>query len=381
MTKAWVALLFAGALLLPVSSSPAAAAYAPKLVVTPASPGSATADVTVALLNTSGDEATARSVVYLPLGYRTKRPAAGVLIGRASLTAVTPAGGLTTLSGAVTAAVAADVAGSSCAPASASASASAPASGTVWLLEVSRNRALVRIPLLVAPAPQAAATFAAATITACWPAPGATELRGLLPSSLTLALGSVALTAPTAAGTYRWRAQLTPYTDGADRSENVARTVEVQSLVLIPAALRISATLTMRRTPVDVKVTRAVNGRPVTVVEHRVLLTRYASLTGTATEADSGIEGTPVDVLGASSATRLRGLTQVTPDARGAFATLIQINTTAKTVYFRAELELGVRDRGVAGCVASFGASVPCISASSGALKLTSPLVRLATGR
>ena len=280
-------------------------------------------------------------------------------------------------------AVAADVAGSPCASDSASTPASAPASasGTVWLLEVSRNRALVRIPLLVAPAPQAAATFAAATITACWPAPGAAELRGLLPSSLTLTLGSVALTAPTAAGTYRWRAQLTPYGGGADRVENVAGTVEVQSLVLIPAALRISATLTMRRTPVDVKVTRAVNGRPVTVVEHRVLVTRYASLTGTATEADSGIEGTPVDVLGASSPTRLRGLTQVTADARGAFATLIQINTTAKTVYFRAQLELGVRDRGAAGCVASFGASVPCSSASSGALTLTSPLVRLATGR
>jgi hypothetical protein len=371
MKKARVALVCGVALLLLLPVSAAAAAYAPQLVVTPASPGSGTAGVTIAVLGTSGQEATARSVVYLPLGYRTRRPAAGVLIGKASMTAVTPAGGLTTLSGTVTAAAAADFANSAC----------AAGFEAVWVLEVLRNRTLIKIPLLVAPPPAAAATFAAATITVCWPAPGATAVRGLLPTSLTFALGSSALTAPPAAGTYRWRAQLTPYTAGAGGGENVAGTVEAQSLVLTPAALRLSAKLTMRRTPVDVKVTRTVNGRPVTVVEHRVLVTRYASLTGTATEGDAGLEGAIVDVLGASSPTKLRGLTQATADARGAFATLIQINTTAKTVYFSAQLELAVRDRGTAACVASFGATVPCVSSSSGVLSLTTPVVRLATGR
>lgn len=370
MKKAWVALLFGVAVLLPLPNSSAAAAYAPKLVVTPASPGFGTAGVTVALRGTGSEDATARSVVYLPLGYRTGRPAAGVLIGKASLTAVTPAGGLTTLSGTVTAAAVADFAGSAC----------AAGFDAVWLLEVLRNRTLIRIPLLVAPA---AATFAAATITACWPAPGAAEAGGLRPSSLTFALGSSALMAPTTAGTYRWRAQLTPFTagGGGGAGENVAGTVEAQSLVVIPALLRLSAKLTIRRTPVEVKVTRTVNNRPVTVVEHRVLVTRYASLAGTVTKAEAGLESATVNVLGASSPTKLRRLTQVTPDARGAFATLIQINTTAKTAYFRAELELGMRDRGAAECVASFGASVPCVSSSSGALTLTSPLVWLATGR
>lgn len=371
MKNAWVALLVGVASLVPLPTSSAAAAYVPKLVVTPASPGSGTTDVTVALLGTSSADATARSVVYLPLGYRTRRPAAGVLIGKASLIAVTPAGGLTTLSGTVTAAVAADFAETAC----------ASDFDAVWMLEVLRNRALIRIPLLVAPAPAAAATFAAATITACWPAPGTAEAGGLRPSSLTFALGSSALTGPPAAGTYRWRVQLTPYTAGAGGGENAAGTVEAQSLVLIPAVLRVSAKLTIRRTPVDVKVTRTVNGQRVTVIERRVLVTRYASLAGTATEAEAGLEDAAVDVLGASSPAKLRALTQVTPDARGAFVTLIQINTTAKTVYFQAELELDVRDRGAAGCVASFGASMPCVSSSSGALALTSPLVRLATGR
>ena len=375
LKTASVALLFGVAVLLPLPSSSAAAAYAPKLAVTPASPDFGTADVTVALRGTGSEDATARSVVYLPLGYSTGHPAAGTLIGEASLTAVTPAGGLTTLSGTVTAAAAADFAGSAC----------TAGFDAVWLLEVLRNRTLIRIPLLVAPAPEAAATFAAATITACWPAPGTAAAGGLQPTSLTFTLGSAALMAPTTAGTYRWRAQLTPFTAGggagAGAGENVAGTVEAQSLALGPTLLRLSAKLTIRRTPVDVKVTRTVNNRPVTVVEHRVLVTRYASLAGTATEAAAGLAGATVDVLGASSPTKLRGLTQVTADARGAFATLIQINTTAKLAYFRAKLKLALRDRGAAGCVASFGASVPCVSLSSGALALTSPLVQLATGR
>lgn len=370
MQKAWVTLLFGGALLLPFPSSAAAAAYAPQLVVTPASPSSGTADITIALVGTAGEEATARSIFYLPLGYHARRPAAGVQIGTARLNAVTPAGGLTTLTGTIIAVAAADYTGSAC------------ASGfdAVWLLEVLRNRTTIRIPLLVAPAPTAAATFAAATVTACWPAPGAAEAGGLRPSSLSFVLDSSAVTAPTAAGTYRWRVQLTPYTAAGGGGENTAGTVEAQSLVLIPPALRLSAKLTIRRTPVEVKVTRTVNGRPVTVVEQRVLVTRFASLTGSATEAEAGLQDAAVDVLGASSPAKLRQLTQVTADARGDFATLVQINTTVKYVTFQAQLELGVRNRGAAACIASFGAT-PCVSASSGALTLASRPVQLATGR
>ena len=370
MKKAWVALALSCALLLPLPISSAAAAYAPRLVVTPASPGSGTADVTVALLGTDGDDVTARSVVYLPLGYRTRQPAVGAQLGTARLNAVTPAGGLTTLTGAVRAVAAADYAGSTC----------AVGADVVWLVEVARSSTVIRIPLLVTPAPPAAATIAAATITACWPGPGTPDAEGLRPTSLTFVLGSTAVASPTATGTYRWRAQLTPFGAAAGAGENAAGTVEAQSLVLIPLALRLSAKLTVRRTPIDLKVTRTVNGRPLTVVEHRVLVTRFALLTGSATEADAGLQEAPIDVQGASSPTRLHQLTQIAADARGNFTTLVQINTNAKAVTWRASLELGVRDRGAAACIASFGA-IPCVSATSGALTLTSRAVRLATGR
>lgn len=348
----------------------AAAAYAPKLVVTPAAPRSGTSGVTVELLGADADDTTARSVVYLPLGYRAKPVAPGVEVGPARLTAVTATGSLETLAGSVTGASAADYAASACAP--------SPA--TVWLVTVKRALVTITIPLLVAPAPATATTFASSTITACWPGPGSAEASGLRPVSLTFALGGSALTAPAARGTYRWRTLFTPFAAGTT-TENPAGSVESQSLVLLPAALRLSAKLVVRRTPVQVKVTRTVNGRPVTVVENRVLVTRFAALKGTATEADAGLAGARVTVLGGSLPTRLRDLTEAATDARGAFSTLIQINTTAKTVTFQAQLELAMRDRGASACIASFGATVPCTSASSGKLSLGSTLTRLATGR
>ena len=370
MRKAPAALLLGIALLLLSPIATAAAAYAPRLVVTPASPWAGSSALTVELLGTSGEDTAARSVVYLPLGYRAMPVAAGVPIGPARLAVVTTTGAVATMSGTVTGANPADYATSACAP--------GPAA--VWLVEVARGGVTFRIPLLVAPAPVAASTFAVSMITACWPVPGAAETAGLRALSLTFGLGGSALTAPTASGTYRWRAQLTPYATGAT-TENAAGTVESQSLVLAPPALRLSAELVVRRTPVDVKVTRTVDGRQVTVVERSVLVTRFAALTGTATEADAGLAGAKVALLGGSSPTRLRELTEVTADARGAFTALIQINTTAESVTFRAELDLAARDRGAAACVASFGATVPCSSAGSGKLSLGTALVRLATGR
>lgn len=370
LTHALAALILGTALLLLSPIAMAAAAYAPKLVVTPAAPHSGIGSATVELLGATADDTTARSVVYLPLGYRARSVAPGVEVGLAHLTAVKTTGSVATLSGTVTGANPADYATNACA--------AAPV--TVWLVTVKRSLVTITIPLLVAPAPAAATNFATSTITACWPVPGSAEAGGLRPLSLMFALDASALTTPSVSGTYRWRAQLTPFGTGST-TENAAGSVESQSLVLVPTALRLSAKLVVRRTPIQLKVTRTVNGRPVTVVENRVLVTRFAALKGTATEADAGLAGARVTVLGGSSPTRLRDLTAATADARGAFSTLIQINTTAKTVTFQAELVLAVRDRGASACVASFGATVPCISASSGKLSLSSTLVRLATGR
>lgn len=362
------ALLPAAAALLLVPASPAAAAYAPRLLVTPAdAPGG---PVTVDVRAPVAERATARTVVYVPLGYRTGAPAPGEPIGKASGTALDARGATVTLAGEVVGASAADQAASTCSP-------GAP---TAWLLQLARDGAQLRIPLLVAAPPASATTFASATITACWPASTAPEAAGLRLLSATFALGSAALAAPAEPGTYRWRAVVTPFT-ASGSGESPEEAVETQSIVAQPRAVLARARLAVVRTPVDVKVTRVVNGKRVTVVERRRLVTRYADITGTAREADRGVAGAVVQVLGGTPATALRRLTAVDADATGAFATRIQIDTAAPTVTFRLRLVAAARDLGAAACTASFGPAVACVGATAPPVRVDSALLRLATGR
>lgn len=370
-----LASVIAGAL---VPAGPAAAAYLPKLAVDPvdATPaaGSAAgsgAAVSIDVRATAADDATARFVLYLPHGYRTGRPAPGVQVGTASGTALTATGQTVSLGGNVVGATA-DDASATCAPAS--------AGGAVWLLQLARSGTLIHVPLVVAEAPSAAATIAAATVTGCLPAASSAEAGGLRILSATFVLRTAAVAQPKAAGTYRWRAQLTPYAAGTP-AENAAGAVEAQAIVRQPTSLAASARLVVKRTPVDVKVTRTIGGKTVTAVERKVLVTRFADVSGKTLGAGEPGDETQVTVLGGTSSTALRRLVQVVPAAGGSFATRIQIDTAAKAVFFQAKLTQPARDLGPAACTPSFGAAVPCVSATEPALKLASPVVRLATGR
>ncbi len=362
------ALCAAATTLLFVPASPAAAAYAPRLLVTPSdAPGGA---LTVDLRAPVAERATARAVVYVPLGYRIGAPVAGEAIGKASATALDARGATVALAGEVVGATAADHAASSCV-------AGAP---TVWLLQLSREGAQLRIPLLVAAAPAAASTIASSTITACWPSATAPEAAGLRLLSTTFALGAAALVPPAAPGTYRWRALVTPFTSSGS-GESPEEAVESQSIVAQPRSVTAQAKLAVVRTPVDVRVTRTVNGKRVTVVERRRLITRYADITGTAREADRGITGSVVQVLGGTSQTAPRRLTDLDTGETGAFATRIQIDTSAPVVMFRLRLVAAVRELGAAACTPSFGPAVTCVGATAPPVRVDSAVVRLATGR
>lgn len=373
LRRTLLASVVAGAL---APAGTAAAAYAPKLSVTPidaapaagGTPASGAA-VSIDLRAGAADDATARFVVYLPLGYRTGRPAPGEQAGTASGTAVTASGQAVSLGGNVVGATADDAA-----------AACAPAGSAVWLLQLARAGTLIRVPLVVADAPPGAATIASATLTGCLPAASSTEAGGLRILSATFTLGANALTQPKAAGTYRWRAQLTPFAAGSP-GENAAGTVEAQAIVPLHASLTAAARLVVQRTPVDVKVTRTIGGKAVTAVERKVRVTRLADVRGTAPAgADPGSD-VRVTVLGGTTASALRRLVQLSPAADGAWATRIQIDSAASTVYFQAKLVLPARDLGAGACTPSFGASVPCVSATEPALRLASPVVALTTGR
>lgn len=377
---AWAAGLAALAVVLFAPTSPAAAAsaaYTPRLLVTPVAPvpGRAAASpdagggVTVDLRTPADDDATARAVLHVPLGYRLGKPTPGMLIGRATGSAVTAGGVAAALNGTVIGGTA-DDASAAC----------ASAGTTVWLLQLTRPGVLIHIPLVVVAPPPSAATFASATITVCFPAASSVEAGGLRIVTATFTLGTGSITAPRAAGTYRWRALFTPFAQGSP-AESPSGTVEAQSLVRIPARVTLSARLVVQRTPLEVKVTRTVKGKVATAVERRVLVTRFADLRGQALEFDDPLPDSPVSILGGISAGELRQLTQATPDATGGYAVRIQIDTTAKTVVFRARHVGESRDLGAAACTASFGSGVPCVGTTAPALKLESPLVSLATGR
>lgn len=368
--KSYAALPFCAAVAVFAPIASASAAYAPQLVVTPSAPTLGARGATVSLKATAADDPTARSVVYVPLGYAVGHPAVDAPIGSATATLTTAAGQERTVSGTIVGAAAADYAANTC----------VQKPDSVWVVKLAVGSTVVQIPLLVAAAPQSAVLFAATTLTACWPAPNA--VAGLRFSSLTFELAAGALRGPTVAGTYRWRAQSTPWAaagaaPATPPAENPGGAVEAQSLVEVPVVHSLSAKLIVRSTPIDVKVSRVVNGKRLTVTEQRRLITRFAQLQGIATQADEPLVGVTADVLGGTAPTTARRLTTVTTDANGTFHTLIQISTMAKKVYFRTRIALDTRDLGATACVQSFGPAVPCVSATAGPLTVDSKLVRL----
>lgn len=369
-----VAALALGALL---PARPAAAAYAPRLLVTPmdaataaqassTTPAATGGGVVVDLRAPATDDPTSRFSLHAPLGYRMLRPTVGQPVGTASGLAVDGTGAIVVLRGTVVGG-AADAAAAAC----------APAGTAVLLLQLARPGALLRIPIVVAAPGAAVATIAAATLTGCIPSAESADAGGLRLVAATFGLGSTALRGPTVAGTYRWRALFTPLA----AAETAAASVEAQSLVRSPARVTAAAKLVVQRTPVDVKVTRTIGGKPVTAVERHVLVTRFADFSGLALEGDAGLADAEVAVTGGTAAAALRSLTQAAPAADGSWAVRIRIDTAAPAVFLQAKVAVALRDLGAEACTPSFGATVACVGATAPALKLESPVVRLATGR
>lgn len=349
-------------------AAPAAAAYAPRLTVVPASGGAGSAETTITVAAGQADAATARIVLVVPAGYRVGTAALGEIVGTASGTAVAANGAVVTLGGRVIGAAPGDT-GGSCSSGSAR-----------WILQLARGTTLLRIPLVVGDAPAAAAGAAAASVTACWPAAAAPESGGLRLLSATFTLSPTSLAGPDAAGAYLWRAQVIPFTAGA-ATENAAGAVESQAVVAVPGAVVVTAKLALTRSPVAVKVTRTVNGKAITVTERRTLVTRFADISGTVGGAGSATAGTAVDILGGTGSGSLQPLAQAKAGADGSFSARIELDTAAKTVTFQARVAATARDLGAAGCTASLAAAVPCAGATASSRPVASAAVRLATGR
>jgi hypothetical protein len=176
--------------------------------------------------------------------------------------------------------------------------------------------------------------------------PGGEKLVGF-------SLDLTAFSNPAAAGEYRWRSLWTPYVSGT-ATIDTARTVEAQSVARLPGSLSLTAK-------------RSKQGK-------RTIVTLAGHATLPAGKLAAGAEigpGTAVTLLLGKSSTKLSALKGVATNGAGDFARKV---TITRPTYFRAVL---VTPAAKTDCTASFGAAVPCVSATVGGLDLRSGLIRV----
>lgn len=319
------------------AAGPAAAAYAPRLVVSGATQSlGSSGGVTLALSTATADDATARLDLYAPPGYGlTLGQVPGTPLGKAQAQAVSRILGGSTLplAGDVVADDAAKHAGSACAPGP---------HGAVWLLRLNGVGQTLQIPLFVDQAAGAEAAFASWRIRACLPSPDIPESQGGAKlgaklTSLRLALAPL-FTTPAAAGAHTWRAALAPYAPSSATVE-AGRAVEARSVVSLPGLLQLGATLNQRTGIVTLRSALTENARPLARERVRLLMGTTARNPKVFRTATTSAKGTLVSTI------RL---------ARG------------QTRFFRAYVNVATRDDGPAGCAGTSIAPAGCVSATRG---------------
>jgi hypothetical protein len=334
----------------------ALAAYTPKIYVKSLSTGS----VNLRVAGSATDDPTARVQFYVPTGYTTNFTAGtGTVLGPASAQAQVAdlANAIVPLQGTLVVADPLD-------PATASASARCDPvpHAAVWLLSLTAAGNTLPIPIFVDQTSGALAAIASYTLTVCLPPPDlppGTPGRGPLGAKLINADITVsAITAPTAAGTFPWRAIWTPYNPGVG-TVNAGGTVQTQSLWFQPTTLTVASKITTKRTTVRVKKKRVAR------------VSNTATIFGTLSAAGQGAPGQPVDIYGGASASSLKKLKTVTTNAAGAYIYNVKLT---KTTYFQARATSADRELGTTLCAP--GIPTPCISATVSGGSLTSGTVK-----
>jgi len=306
-------------------AEPGLAAFTPKLTVEHA--GSA---VRVDARIAAADDPAAQVRIVVPGGYALATPAAGTDIGDATAQA---AGNLA-LTGNVLAT----------APSQDPCAGGAPVLAT-WVLRLGGGGQTIDVPVYAVATAGAEQALGPVVLVACFAPPGV--------KLIALTFTTSGLTAPTAAGEYRWRSTWTPYAAG---DPSAAGAVEVQSLVRQPTALK----LAVKRTRIA-KSVRA-NGKLV-----RQVWTR-ATVSGTVTEGTAGVGGASVTLT--SNGRRLK---VAKTSAAGAFSVTVLLRKG--TLTFGGSATVPDRDLGAAGCVKT--AAAPCNDATVGGTALKAAAVRL----
>jgi hypothetical protein len=255
----------------------ALASYAPKLVVSATTPGSAGGPTRIGVLAATADDPTAKATFYIPSAYQVGTPDPGTKLGdvTATASAVDLAGAVLPLTGELDAV----------APTAATGAAAAQCGVTptqTWDLHLTAAGQTLDIPMFVAAgAPLEVAAGYSTKLVVCLPppdVPAGTPGRAVFGAKLLSAtFTSSAITQPSTSGDYRWTSLWTPYNPGKG-TVNAAASVEVQGLRHIPSAVKL--TVTKKK----VTVTKRVKGKKRKIVH---TLVRFSSTVTVGTGAAS----------------------------------------------------------------------------------------------
>lgn len=344
------------------------ASFAPKLVVTSASPQAAGGGgpTRIGVMASNADDPTAKVSIYLPAGYQVATAAAGKLGDVTATAAAADLGGavlpLTGELDAIAPTAATNAAATQC----------GVSPSQTWDLHLTAAGQTLDIPLfvVVGAAAESAAGYQTKLVV-CLPPPDvpagtpgrATFGAKLLSASFT----SSAITQPVATGDYRWTSLWTPYNPGKGTA-NAPGTVEAQSIRHIPTQV----TLTVNKKKVTTYVKRKIKGklRRVKRVTTRVTFSSKALDNGsvpssaviTTTASGKKVGGALGSFTLASGKSAIVTSTAVVDSDSGSVPTGQPANALADLFY---------HDLGATQCTktAIFG-GLPCIDATEGGARV-----------
>jgi len=363
------ALLLCAALAALASAGSALAAFAPKLVVSSATPqatGGGPTRLGVVVANT--DDPTAKVDIYVPTGYQLGTPAAGTKLGDVTATAAAAdlGGAVLPLTGEL------DAINPASFTAAQQAAAQVCLNGAVasqtWDLHLTAAGQVLDIPMFViaAAAPELASGYQT-KLRVCLPppdVPAGTPGRATFGAKLLSAsFGISALTQPVATGDYKWTSLWTPYTP-TKGTPNAAGSVESQSVRHLPTQVKLNVTKKKLTTTKTVKV----KGKKKKVKTVRTLV-RFTS-----TVTENGAAPASATITTTAGGKRVGGASGSFTLARGKSATVIStavVDSDSGSVptgqAANAAADLFFHDLGATACVkTAIFQGLPCIDVTVG---------------
>ena len=325
-------------------------AKTPQLVVSGATEIGASAATVIRVKEEKTDAAPFRTSIYLPSGYVANLgQSAGTQVGTVTMSvqqlALSP--DAIDVAGTMLTDTPSKYAGNLCAPGKHAA---------VWLLHVIVQGATFDVPAYVDPTTCNEAAFSSAKVVLCLSnpyeqaAPGTRAPFGVKFVDTRMTLSAGVFTNPTVAGSFVWRAVITPWTaNGA--AEDAARTIEAQSIVNIPSSLSLKATVqTIRHTK---------HGRET--------VTNSVLLSGKLLEDLKGVAGARITFY-ANGKTAGSAPTA----ASGAFS---RTKGLAKRMTLKAIATLPTRETGCVHPLPATAAPAGCVAATIAGYKLSSNII------